>query len=94
MATKDLAGRGEGTKEVTGWVGSTKELALRLGAVRTRSLQGGQAARASMQRLSHLLVLDFESTCWEGRGGPPPEIIEFPVILLCLRTVSLLTPAT
>jgi len=75
------------TKEVAAKVGSTKELAMRLGVVRTRSMKGGQAARASMQKLSHLLVLDFESTCWEGRAGaPPPEVIEFPVILLCLRT--------
>lgn len=37
------------TKEVVAKVGSTKELAMRLGVVRTRSLKGGQAARASMQ---------------------------------------------
>jgi hypothetical protein len=38
------------------------------------------------QRLSHLLVIDFESTCWgdQKAANPPPEIIEFPVVRLSI----------
>ena len=85
--------------------GSTMELALKLGAVRFRKMDTGAGkARASLQvlnllifiscsfflqNLTHLLVLDFESTCWKGReNAPPPEIIEFPVLLLCLSSVK------
>jgi len=69
---------------------ATKELARELGFLRTRNLGSDEkvtSAKASLQSLSHLLVLDFESTCWPDKTSSfPPEIIEFPVVLLCLST--------
>lgn len=66
---------------------STKELAAHLGLLRTRKLDKATSTSKSLQNLSHLLVIDFESTCWSERSNAPsPEIIEFPVILLCLST--------
>lgn len=66
---------------------ATKELAARLGVLRTRRLAESSGARASLQSLSHLLVLDFESTCWQDqKNSPPNEIIEFPVVLISLST--------
>jgi len=66
---------------------STKELAAQLGLLRTRKLGKETNTSKGLQNLSHLLVIDFESTCWAERSNaPPPEIIEFPVILLCLST--------
>jgi len=66
---------------------STKQLAAQLGVLRTRKLGQETSSLKSLQNLTHLLVIDFESTCWAERSNaPPPEIIEFPVILLCLST--------
>jgi len=71
------------------------ELARRLGHVSHIRLDGAEVDRVEVQQqFSHLLVIDFESTCWEGgwegSGGrssnPPPEIIEFPVVVLSLHT--------
>lgn len=37
------------------------------------------------QEFAFLVVLDFESTCWEAqRWAPKQEIIEFPAVLLNL----------
>ena len=39
-----------------------------------------------------MFVIDFESTCWEERVNvPPPEIIEFPVVLVSLISGSLVS---
>merc|ERR550519_3145389 len=66
----------------------TKELAEKLGIVRRRRIESksGESGKDDTdQRLKYLLVIDFESTCWKERAGaPPPEIIEFPVVLLSL----------
>jgi ERI1 exoribonuclease 2 len=40
-----------------------------------------------LQPFQFLIVIDFESTCWENnRDGKQPEIIEFPAVLLNIRT--------
>lgn len=40
-----------------------------------------------LQPFKYLIVIDFESTCWEqNMDGKQPEIIEFPAVLLNLRT--------
>jgi len=38
--------------------------------------------------LQYIIVVDFESTCWDVRSTstPPPEIIEFPAVLINLQT--------
>lgn len=69
----------------------TLELAKKLGHIRYRMLDGssrtGEVGGDQRNSLTHLLVIDFESTCWEQKtGNPPPEIIEFPVVLLCLQS--------
>jgi len=73
---------------------ATKALAIKLGIIRTMNLDDEEKetkAKASLQNLSYLLVLDFESTCWaEKTNTSPPEIIEFPVVLLCLTTGKIL----
>jgi len=69
---------------------STLELAKKLGVVRVRKLDGSSSSNKGgdkKQSLKYLLVIDFESTCWaEKNNSPSPEIIEFPVVLLCLTT--------
>ena len=74
--------------------GKTLELAHRLGAVRTkrilsaainnRSNDKDPAKNAgSKQPFDYLIVIDFESTCWERKSGAPPsEIIEFPAVMI------------
>ena len=75
----------------------TIALAKKLGLARYRSLDGSDNSgnqhrqpgtiKCDQETLQFLLILDFESTCWEDRSqAPPPEIIEFPVVLLSLRT--------
>lgn len=68
----------------------TKALAERLGFVRRRKMEP-KSIRVSSEdgdeKLKYLLVIDFESTCWKDKAGsPPPEVIEFPVVLLSLVT--------
>ena len=67
---------------------ATVELAKKLGFISYIKLNQSQEVHTAEQnQLQYLFVIDFESTCWEQRtGNPPPEIIEFPVVLLCLRT--------
>ena len=75
----------------------TLELAKKLGHIRYRMLDGSSRSTREIDgnpknTLTHLLVIDFESTCWEQKtGNPPPEIIEFPVVLLCLQTGQILS---
>lgn len=38
---------------------------------------------------THLVVIDYESTCWKNRRGLP-EIIEFPAVLLDLDSGTVL----
>ncbi|KAK4326387.1 hypothetical protein Pmani_003103 [Petrolisthes manimaculis] len=72
---------------------ATKRLAKKHGLVQKRRIEHplcpgtGQAK----QEFDYLLVLDFESTCWEIKcHTPKPEIIEFPAVLLDLQTGEIL----
>nr|CAD7575074.1 unnamed protein product [Timema californicum] len=44
-----------------------------------------------LQQFDYLIVIDFESTCWEGEQGgwKQPEIIEFPAVLLNIHSGQL-----
>ncbi len=76
---------------------STLEVAEALGKVRKRTLAGRPGSDppgetgGCVQPLSFALVIDFESTCWpreanrRGDPNPPPEVIEFPAVLLRMR---------
>jgi len=68
----------------------TLELAKKLGLVRYKMLDDSSSSGhgiKSSNNLKYLFVIDFESTCWEEKVNiPPPEIIEFPVVLLCLSS--------
>ena len=46
------------------------------------------ANQTSVQPFDYILVLDFEATCDQG-GLKPPEIIEFPTVLLNTRTLKI-----
>ena len=75
---------------------ATVELAKRLGQVSyikfDQQSSSGGASSSRENQLKFLFVIDFESTCWEKKTGTPlPEIIEFPVILLCLQTGNILS---
>ena len=75
----------------------TVKLAKKLGLIRYLKLDGSSSSVSdqktdSGRRLSHVLVIDFESTCWEERVNvPPQEIIEFPVVLVSLTTGSVVS---
>jgi len=65
----------------------TMALARQLGKVKYIQLDRRFNAAEYEQELSYLLILDFESTCWKNKASSyPPEIIEFPVVLLNLST--------
>ncbi|XP_056890772.1 ERI1 exoribonuclease 2 [Takifugu flavidus] len=63
---------------------STKKLAKELGLLRKRShsSSGLKKIMVSNQIFSHLIVIDFESTCWREKNNYSQEIIEFPAVLL------------
>ena len=76
----------------------TVKLAKKLGLIRYKKLDGSSSGQTSDKKtdsgrkLSHVLVIDFESTCWEERVNvPPQEIIEFPVVLVSLTTGSVVS---
>ena len=75
----------------------TIALAEELGLARYQKLDGSanninsHKEEPGQENLQYVLVLDFEATCWEERTSPPPEIIEFPVVLLSLRTGEILS---
>jgi len=75
----------------------TLSLATKLGLVRYRKLDGSSSndnrdSEFGPDNLQFLLILDFESTCWEEKStAPPAEIIEFPVVLLSLKTGQVLS---
>lgn len=73
---------------------STKQLAKELGLLRKRplSISSPRCVRKKQkndQPFSHLIVIDFESTCWENDKLRPQEIIEFPAVLLNTHTGEL-----
>ncbi|XP_037787966.1 ERI1 exoribonuclease 2-like [Penaeus monodon] len=64
---------------------ATKRLALELGLVQKRQMKTSVISKIpkAKQEFDYIVVLDFESTCWENGprlGGQ--EIIEFPAVLL------------
>eukprot|EP00062_Callorhinchus_milii_P022006 gi/632979333/ref/XP_007906410.1/ PREDICTED: ERI1 exoribonuclease 2 [Callorhinchus milii] len=65
---------------------ATKRLAQKLGLIRKRSsssLEDVNQKSKPNQFFSYLIIIDFESTCWkDGKSRYPPEIIEFPAVLL------------
>uniref|UniRef100_A0A8C5LEU5 Exonuclease domain-containing protein n=1 Tax=Jaculus jaculus TaxID=51337 RepID=A0A8C5LEU5_JACJA len=69
---------------------ATKRLARQLGLIRRKSIipaNGNLGTRKSKQAYDYLIVIDFESTCWnDGKRHNSPEIIEFPAVLLSTST--------
>nr|XP_023670792.1 ERI1 exoribonuclease 2 isoform X3 [Paramormyrops kingsleyae] len=65
---------------------ATKRLAKELGLIRKsrRAMHGSVNAQIGDigQLFSYLIVIDFESTCWQERKNYAQEIIEFPAVLL------------
>ncbi|PNJ14696.1 ERI1 exoribonuclease 2 isoform X3 [Pongo pygmaeus] len=69
---------------------ATKRLARQLGLIRRKSIapaNGNLGRRKSKQLFDYLIVIDFESTCWnDGKHHHSQEIIEFPAVLLNTST--------
>lgn len=67
---------------------STKELAKELGLLKQKQkvVKDHDKAEGITQLFSYLIVLDFESTCWQNDKFRSQEIIEFPAVLLNLRS--------
>ncbi|KAM9208432.1 LOW QUALITY PROTEIN: ERI1 exoribonuclease 2 [Dugong dugon] len=69
---------------------ATKKLARQLGLIRRKSfaLANGNLGRSKFKQLfDYLIVIDFESTCWnDGKCHHSQEIIEFPAVLLNTST--------
>ncbi|KAM6320268.1 ERI1 exoribonuclease 2 [Podargus strigoides] len=65
---------------------ATKRLARQLGLARSSARARSSAKAAAEQRFGYLIVVDLEATCWRDRGRRPPEIIEFPAVLLNTST--------
>ncbi|XP_045398690.1 ERI1 exoribonuclease 2 isoform X3 [Lemur catta] len=69
---------------------ATKRLARQLGLIRRKSIvpaSGNLGRSKSKQLFDYLIVIDFESTCWnDGKCHRSQEIIEFPAVLLNTST--------
>ncbi|XP_003930207.1 ERI1 exoribonuclease 2 [Saimiri boliviensis] len=69
---------------------ATKRLARQLGLIRRKSIasaNGNLGRSKSKQLFDYLIVIDFESTCWnDGKRHHSQEIIEFPAVLLNTST--------
>ncbi|XP_044090162.1 ERI1 exoribonuclease 2 isoform X1 [Neovison vison] len=69
---------------------ATKKLARQLGLIRKKSVapaNGNLGRSKSKQLFDYLIVIDFESTCWnDGKRHQSQEIIEFPAVLLNTST--------
>ncbi|XP_003761499.1 ERI1 exoribonuclease 2 [Sarcophilus harrisii] len=66
---------------------ATKKLARQLGLIRRKSISPAnkdeQGRIRSKQLFDYLIIIDFESTCWnDGKRHYSQEIIEFPAVLL------------
>ncbi|XP_015346616.1 ERI1 exoribonuclease 2 isoform X2 [Marmota marmota marmota] len=65
---------------------ATKRLARQLGLIRRKSIAPANdklGRSKSKQLYDYLIVIDFESTCWnDGKHHNSQEIIEFPAVLL------------
>ncbi|KAL7635712.1 UNVERIFIED_CONTAM: hypothetical protein RMT77_013529 [Armadillidium vulgare] len=69
---------------------ATKKLARELGLIQKYRKSERRQTTCPNQEYEYLLVLDFESTCWENDKTIPPEVIEFPVVLLDLKSGNIL----
>ncbi|XP_005895628.2 ERI1 exoribonuclease 2 isoform X1 [Bos mutus] len=69
---------------------ATKRLARQLGLIRRKSIppaNGNLGRSKSKQLFDYLIIIDFESTCWnDGKRHRSQEIIEFPAVLLNTST--------
>ncbi|XP_054993108.1 ERI1 exoribonuclease 2 isoform X1 [Sorex araneus] len=69
---------------------ATKRLARQLGLIRRKAItptNGNQGKSKCRQLFDYLIVIDFESTCWnDGKRHHDQEIIEFPAVLLNTST--------
>ncbi|KAM7149642.1 ERI1 exoribonuclease 2 isoform 5-T8 [Molossus nigricans] len=69
---------------------ATKNLARQLGLIRRKSIAPANESlgrRKLKQLFDYLIVIDFESTCWnDGKHHQTQEIIEFPAVLLNTST--------
>ncbi|XP_004443005.1 PREDICTED: ERI1 exoribonuclease 2 isoform X1 [Ceratotherium simum simum] len=69
---------------------ATKRLARQLGLIRRKSIapaNGNLGRSKSKQLFDYLIVIDFESTCWnDGKRHQSQEIIECPAVLLNTST--------
>ncbi|KAM5228312.1 ERI1 exoribonuclease 2 [Ctenodactylus gundi] len=69
---------------------ATKRLARQLGLIRRKSIaptSENLRRSKSKQLYDYLIVIDFESTCWnDGKNHSGQEIIEFPAVLLNTST--------
>ncbi|ESO87198.1 hypothetical protein LOTGIDRAFT_183637 [Lottia gigantea] len=65
---------------------ATKQLAKKMGLIKRRAVVNNFAKRSPKedQKYSYLLIMDFESTCWQNDKYRTQEIIEFPAVLLNL----------
>ncbi|XP_066990303.1 ERI1 exoribonuclease 2-like isoform X2 [Macrobrachium rosenbergii] len=72
---------------------ATKRLALELGLVQKRKVKEGSSRACKVaQEFDFLVVLDFESTCWDnGARMGRQEIIEFPAVLLRTATGEIMS---
>ncbi|XP_072454034.1 ERI1 exoribonuclease 2 isoform X2 [Notamacropus eugenii] len=66
---------------------ATKQLARQLGLIRRKSISPANkddlSRITSKQLFDYLIIIDFESTCWnDGKRHYSQEIIEFPAVLL------------
>ncbi|XP_068952177.1 ERI1 exoribonuclease 2 [Petaurus breviceps papuanus] len=66
---------------------ATKQLARQLGLIRRKSISPANkddlGRIRSKQLFDYLIIIDFESTCWnDGKRHYSQEIIEFPAVLL------------
>ncbi|XP_043833376.1 ERI1 exoribonuclease 2 [Dromiciops gliroides] len=66
---------------------ATKQLARQLGLIRRKSISPANkddlGRIRSKQLFDYLIIIDFESTCWnDGKHHYSQEIIEFPAVLL------------
>ncbi|KAK4883107.1 hypothetical protein RN001_006426 [Aquatica leii] len=71
---------------------ATFELAKKLGLIETLSVQTNLIKNISLQNFDYLIVIDFESTCWDAKdtNKRPPEIIEFSAVLFSIRLNNIL----
>ncbi|KAF5301515.1 hypothetical protein FQR65_LT08818 [Abscondita terminalis] len=71
---------------------ATFKLAKELGIIETISVQKQLKENINTQYFDYLIVIDFESTCWDVKdvNKRPPEIIEFSAVLFNIASNKIL----